>query len=74
VDLKNLTFWDIIPCIPLKINAHFGGICRHMKQVLSRALRHASFLLGLLFGAEYEGDLSSKTLVDFHRTTGHYIP
>jgi hypothetical protein len=25
--MKSSIFWDITPCIPLKVNRHFGGTC-----------------------------------------------
>jgi hypothetical protein len=48
--------WDITPCIPLKVNRHFGIIYRlHVQGLrISQAssvcyLRHAGFVIGLFF-------------------------
>jgi hypothetical protein len=31
--MKSPVFWDITPCIPLKVNRRFGGTCRVPIQV-----------------------------------------
>jgi hypothetical protein len=32
LQVKNFIFWDITPCIPLKVNQPFGGTCRFHLQ------------------------------------------
>jgi hypothetical protein len=65
--LKDCIFWDITPCIPLKVNRRFGGTCllhlqgRTVSQGRNRgpALLHASrlFVAWLIFHLENWGDI-----------------
>jgi hypothetical protein len=72
--LMNSSFCDITPCIPLKVNQHFGGICRLHLQVWRiswvRNQREnswqaeAGFSLGLVLDLEDGGGIPPK-----HRLT-----
>jgi hypothetical protein len=55
--LRSSIFWDITPCIQLKMNWRFGRIyCLHIQGWrVGDCLLHASFLLELLFSSE-DGD------------------
>jgi hypothetical protein len=72
--MKNSVFWDITLCSPLKVSWHFGGTSSGSKQSSAWYLLHAGFLLGLFFDPEDGGDMFLRTLVDYQRTTQHYIP
>jgi hypothetical protein len=67
-----VTFWDIMSCIPLKINQIFGDTCRFQQENTLQAELHAGFLHGLFF--KPEGVHFSETSVDFQRLTRHCIP
>jgi hypothetical protein len=75
-----LLVYNITPCSPLEVNRRFGGTYRlhlHCRK-LSQAERATCFTL--LFFLAYSSTLktvatySSKTSVDFQRTTWGYIP
>jgi hypothetical protein len=65
------------PCSPLKINLRFRGNVASIFRVEEEAkqeleycyMRLAGFFLGLFFNLEARGHISSKTSVDFQRTT-----
>jgi hypothetical protein len=63
-NLKNSLFCDTMPCSPLKLSWYFVGKC-HI-HLLGQRIRPAK--------SRQQADISSKTLYDFQRTTGHYIP
>jgi hypothetical protein len=76
VVMKNSIFWDIMRCIPLKANPHFGGTCllhlqdRRISQAFSACcLLYADFLLGLFFAPEY-GDVPPKRQLTFNHLHG----
>jgi hypothetical protein len=66
--LKRTVFWDIMPCIPLKVNRPFGGIYRlHLQdRKISRARNQRE--------SRWQAMYSSETLVVLQRTTRRYIP
>jgi hypothetical protein len=77
VVMKISVFWDITPCSPLKPNWHFGGTCRHQPQ--GRRISQATCFtlvsyLAYSLTLKMEATCSSETLVDFQRTSQHYIP
>jgi hypothetical protein len=51
VVMKSTIFWDITPCIQLKVNRRYGG------TVLLAICFHAGFLLGLFFEPEDRGNM-----------------
>jgi hypothetical protein len=44
--------WNVTPSSPLKVERHFGGICRLQLALLATCFIHIGFLLGLFFGPE----------------------
>jgi hypothetical protein len=54
--VKSAVFWDTMPCIPLKITRHFGGIYRIHLKVLIATCFHTGILLDLFFDLEDGGD------------------
>jgi hypothetical protein len=55
--MKSYIFWDITPCIPLKINGLFEG---HVAPIFSNCawhLLHTGFLLGFFFNLEDGGNI-----------------
>jgi hypothetical protein len=67
-------FWDIMPCIPLKVNRRFGRSCLHFpSRIISQARnqRETGSNLGsaCLRDAGSNATRSSETSVDFQRTT-----
>jgi hypothetical protein len=86
-DLKRTIFWDIMPYSPLKVNWHSGGSCRlHIQGQISwaryqwecryQAMPPAFVLASSLAHStmKMEAIRSSKTSVDFQRTTWSCIP
>jgi hypothetical protein len=55
VVMKSSNFLDITPCSPVKVNKHFGGICRFYLQALLATCFHIGLLLGSFFEPE-DGD------------------
>jgi hypothetical protein len=62
--MKSFIFWNITPCIPLKVNRRFGGTCRfHLqdRRICQTRNQHEAHskksLLGLFFDPEDGGDL-----------------
>jgi hypothetical protein len=89
VILKSSIFWDIMPCIPLKINRRFGETCRLHLQGRRKAsgkqsqaglwlcLPPAFKLISCLANSstlKTEATCFSGPSVDFQRTTWHCIP
>jgi hypothetical protein len=76
----------ITPCSPLKFNEPFTGVCRlHLKDRKNRRERNQQWLCSspafmLVYSWSYPSTLkmeakwSSKTSVEFQRTTRRYIP
>jgi hypothetical protein len=63
---KISVFWDITPCMPLKVSRHFGGTCRFQLQgwrvsrtrnQYEEVSNHAGFFIYLLFNPEDRGDM-----------------
>jgi hypothetical protein len=73
--------WDITPCIPLKVNRPFGGICRlhiQCRRIIKPRNQHvaSSFMLVcslFLFRPWNGGDIFSETSVYFQWTARRYI-
>jgi hypothetical protein len=84
--MKRSIFWDITLCSPLKVNRCFGGTCRLQLQGRrispARNQRKSRWQaeLTLVSCSAYSSTLkmeamfSSKTSVNFQRTTQRYIP
>jgi hypothetical protein len=67
--LKSSVFWDIMSCIPLKVNRRFGGTYRLIIQD-----RRISQARNQCEAGRKKSSYSSETSVDFQRTTRRYIP
>jgi hypothetical protein len=69
--VKTSIFWDITPCSPFTVNRrfkeHVGSICLPPAFTLVSCRAYCSNL-------KMEATCSSKTPVDFQRTTRRYIP
>lgn len=64
--MKRIIFWNIILCIPLKVNWRFGGkFCLHF---------HYRILFRLFFNPEDGVDTFLEMTDDFQQATQHYIP
>jgi hypothetical protein len=81
-----LIFWNIMPCSPLEVNRHFGGIyclqlhSQRISQARSQCERRWEIGFMLVSCSPYSAILkmeamcSSEMSVDFQQTTWHYIP
>jgi hypothetical protein len=55
--MKNIIFWGITLCSPLKVNRHFGGTYRfHLQGVIATCF-HPGILFGFLLDHEGGGDM-----------------
>jgi hypothetical protein len=82
--LKNSMFWDITPCSPLKVNRRFVLTCRlhlhgrRISQTENQLCWLPAFALlscsAYSLTLEMEATCSSKTSVEFQRTTRRYTP
>jgi hypothetical protein len=73
--MKSTTFWDIMPCSPLKVNRRFRGTSPPSSG--SKNKPHAFTLVSCsayFSTLKMEAICSSKTSVDFQQTTWCYIP
>jgi hypothetical protein len=69
--MKRFIFWDITLCSPLKVNQRLGGTCRFR---LLATCSHSGFVLDSFSTLKMEAMYSSKTSVDFQRTTRRFSP
>jgi hypothetical protein len=78
VVMKSSDLWDIMPCSLLKVSWHFRETCCLHLRGQSRALIATCFTLisSLAYSLtlKMKATCSSKTLVDFQRTTRCYSP
>jgi hypothetical protein len=87
VVMKSSIFWDTKPCSPLKVNRRLEGTCRlHLQSGRIRQVRNQpeklclppafTLVSCLVYSStlKMEATYSSKTSVDFQRTTRRYIP
>jgi hypothetical protein len=74
VAVNGSVFGDITPCSPSKVNRRFGETCLRLQQISACCLLNAGFILGLVLNPEDGCNVFAEKLVDFQRTTRHYVP
>jgi hypothetical protein len=72
--MRNLFFWKVMTCSPLKVNRRFGGTCLYLQALLYHLHFVDVFFLAYSSTLEIVATSSFETSVDFQRNTSRYIP
>jgi hypothetical protein len=71
--MKSTIFWDITPCSPMKVNRRFGGTSPPSTGSKNKPFSRWFLAQFILWPWRWRPKCSSKTSVDFHRTSSSSI-